>query len=253
MIVRPPSAVALRSKRDARSTFGADEPAMIRWLLVVAVLGCVIAPMEAARGAEPTNDIEAATAAHTRIVWVQDQSASHSDTLARGKNLKLMGLDSRDGQGEREIFAGVQSYAKPLITSDGKRVVYSDHVNDCVSVVNWDGSGKRRVCTGYALDVWADPSTDIEWVYVARRALPRDSYVYRDVVRFQLDSSTVRENVWSKTQVSPDNFQLAADGKRAAGEFPWPNSGIADIGARTWSKRSTGCWATGCCGVGRRR
>ncbi len=235
MIVLQPCDISACVARDRR-------PAIT--LVVVAVLSVLIGSVEMTHAAEPASEIEAATAALTRIVWVQDQSALQNDTLARGKSLKLMGLDSRDGQGERAISAGVQSYAKPLITPDGKRVVYSDHVADRFFVVNWDGSGKRNLGAGYALDVWADPANDIEWVYVARRALPRDSFVYRDVVRIQLDNPTVRETVWSKTQISPDNFQLSADGLRAAGEFPWPNSGIADIAARTWSKRSTGCWAS---------
>lgn len=214
------------------------------WLVVLAALGRVITPIQTARGAEPNSEIEAATNAHTRIVWVQDQSTSHNDSLARGKSLKLMGLDSRDGQGERAIAGTVHGYAKPLITPDGKRVVYSDHAADKVFVINWDGTGKRVVCDGFAVDVWADPTSDTEWVYVCRRGLPRDHYVYRDVARVQLDNPKVREPVWNKTQISPDNFQLSADGLRAAGEFPWPNSGIADLAARTWSKRSTGCWAS---------
>src|SRR5262245_48979805 len=75
-------------------------------------------------------EIEEATGAHTRVVWVEDKSPQQTDVLARGKKLVLMGLDTRDGKGERAILPAVRNYAKPLITPDGRRVVYSDHHND---------------------------------------------------------------------------------------------------------------------------
>jgi hypothetical protein len=188
--------------------------------------------------------IEAQTGAHTRVVWVQDQSRAQNDTLARGNHLLLMGLDSRDGKGERPIFKNSRNYVKPLLTPSGDRIVYSDHSQDRVLVVDWDGNNRRTLCTGFALEVWRDPADGTQWVYVAIRAGTLDDYVYRDVFRIQLDNPKVREPIWSATLISPDNFQLSADGLKVAGEFPWPNSGVADLAARTWDKRSTGCWAT---------
>ena len=58
-----------------------------------------------------------------RIVWVQDMGDGR-DVFAQGGNLRLMGLDTGDGQGERVILGTVGNYAKPLITPLGDRVVY---------------------------------------------------------------------------------------------------------------------------------
>jgi hypothetical protein len=188
--------------------------------------------------------IESETGGHTRVVWVQDQSRLQNDSLARGRNLMLMGLDSRDGKGERPILRGLRNYVKPLLTPTGDRIVYSDHFLDRVFVVDWDGGNRRSLCAGFALDVWQDPLDQTQWVYAGRRAGTVEDFLYRDVFRVRLDDPRVREPVWNSTPISPDNFQLSADGKRAAGEFPWPNSGIADLESGSWEKRSTGCWAS---------
>jgi hypothetical protein len=200
---------------------------------------------EPAFGSQPVGEAaESITGGHTRVVWVQDQSRPQNDTLARGRNLVLMGFDSRDGNGERPILRAPRNYVKPLLTSDGNRIVYSDHYQDRVFVVDWDGGNRRAVCKGFAVEVWQDPSDGTQWVYAASRVGSLEDYVYRDVFRVQLDDPKIREAVWSPTQISPDNFQLSADGRRAAGEFPWPNSGLADLQQLTWEKRSTGCWAS---------
>lgn len=188
--------------------------------------------------------IESETGGHTRMVWVQDQSRAQNDTLARDRNLMLVGFDSRDGKGERPILRGSRNYVKPLMTPTGERVVYSDHFLDRVFVVDWDGGNRRTLCAGFALDVWQDPEDGTQWVYAARRVGTVTEFVYRDVFRVQLDDPRVREPVWNATQISPDNFQLSEDGLKAAGEFPWPNSGLADLATSTWEKRSTGCWAS---------
>jgi len=46
--------------------------------------------------------------------------------------------------------------------------------------------------------------------------------------------------------VDADNFQLSADGTRAAGLFPWPDGGVADLEAGTWQRHGRGCWASMC-------
>ena len=173
--------------------------------------------------------LEAFTGAHSRLVWVQDQSDRQDDTLARGGKLRLMGVDSRDGRGERALRPAIQNFAKPLLTPDGSAVVYSDHFAGKVFVVDWQTGESRELCAGFALDVWADPVTGATWVYTATRGKPRENFIYRQVRRMRIDGAAKGELVWDATQVGPDNFQLSADGLRAAGEFPWPDAGVADL------------------------
>lgn len=205
----------------------------------LALGGCL-----AIAAAQAADDAAALTGSHTRVVWVQDQSATNGDTLALGRELKLMGFDSQEGRSERAILSNIQNYAKPLFTPDGKRVVYSDRYSKEVFVVNWDGSGKHRLGTGYAVEVWADPKTGTTWVYAATQVGKSNSINFKALRRIPLDGKGRWEPVWDKTEISPDNFQLSADGTMAAGEFPWPDGGTADLAAKTWRKRADGCWAS---------
>ncbi len=188
--------------------------------------------------------LEAFTGGHSRLVWVQDQGDAQDDTLARGRKLRLMGLDSRDGLGERALRTAIQNYAKPLLTPDGSAVVYSDHFAGKVFVVDWRSGESRELCAGFALDVWADPVDGTTWVYHGTRNKPLENYIYKQVRRTRIDAPSKSEPVWDATQIGPDNFQLSADGSRAAGEFPWPDAGVADLTRGKWKKRATGCWAS---------
>lgn len=237
----------VRSSQDSRLT--PTEPASCWRTRGLSAVACVLL---ASAGAWADDDgslaggaaLEGITGTHSRLVWVQDQSETQTDSLARGKKLKLMGLDSRDERGERALRSAIQNFAKPLLTPDGSQVVYSDHFADKVYVVDWETGEQRELCSGFALDVWADPVTGATWVYTASRANPRENYVYRTVRRVRLDQPRTIEPVWDKTLVGPDNFQLSADGTRAAGEFPWPDAGVADLVHQVWEKRATGCWAS---------
>jgi len=200
-------------------------------------------PVAGVAGPGTETALEQFTGRQTRVVWVQDQTPAGNDTLARGRRLKLMGLDSREGQGERPLRAATSGYAKPLLTPDGASVVWSDHSTGKVQVLDWQSGQTRELCAGFALDTWADPVTSLVWVCVATRALPRTEFVYRDVRRVRLDQPQTSLPLWNQTTVGPDNFQLSADGLFAAGEFPWPHAGVADLTLGTWSPRATGCWA----------
>ena len=194
--------------------------------------------------ADTASDVLALTGSRTRCVWVQDRSPLNNDILAHGRRLKLMAFDTHDGQGERSVLTSVRNYAKPLISPRGDRIVYSDRLGRKVYVVNWDGSERRRVCDGFAMEVWADPADGAEWVYVCRRIGHVEAYRYESARRVKLDNPKQSELVWDKTQISPDNFQLSADGRRTSGVFPWPNGGFAELPNKSWHKLSRGCWAS---------
>ena len=186
--------------------------------------------------ADAAAEVKALTGARTRIVWARDAGDGH-DAFAGGDTFKLMGLDTHDGRGEREILATPSNYAKPLVTPRGGRVVFTNRRTDKTFVVNWDGSNLREITAGWAADVWLEPATGVEWVYVrtgSGNATP--------IVRYQIDKPDVREPVWDKTPVDIDSFQLSADGTRAAGMFPWPESGVAELPGKTLKIYGKGCW-----------
>src|SRR5262245_28990067 len=142
------------------------------------------------------------TGARTRLVWVQGDG---TDPYAAGSNLTLMGLDTDDGKGERPILAEKGSFLKPLLISGGKRILYTSHGKDPndlkVFVVNWDGSGKREVTTGFGLAVWIETAGNRDWVYVGTGNTPKTPYDFSTVSRFPVDDPSAKQLVWNKTLV----------------------------------------------------
>ncbi len=186
-------------------------------------------------------ELRSLTGARTRVVWTQDV-ADGTDILSAGNQLILMGFDTHDDLGERPILATTANYSKPLITPLGNRVVFSDHQQGSAFIVNWDGSGLRRLEEGFALATWIDPDTRIEWVYIGTDEAPTRAPSYRIVTRYQIDRLDVREVVWDKKPVNHNSFQLSADGRLAGGLFPWPNAGVAELPNGSWRPLGKGCW-----------
>ena len=174
-----------------------------------------------------------------RIVWVQDMGDG-GDPFAKGSNLRLMGMDSREGQVERVILGTVGNYSKPLITPRGERVVYTDRLRRKVYIVNWNGSGLRELFGGIGLAVWKDPRDGREWIYYGLEETIEDTCpaVYRTL----LDNPGSRELVWNRTPTNMNSFQVSADGRMAGGNFPWPVGGIAELPNRSLKTLGSGCW-----------
>jgi hypothetical protein len=175
-----------------------------------------------------------------RIVWVQEMGEG-GDPFAKGGNLRLMGLDTGDGQEERVILGTVGNYAKPLITPRGDRVVYTDRLRKKVYVVNWNGSGLRELFGGFGLAVWRDPRDGREWVYYGLEETKEEHCpaVYRTF----LDNPGAGELIWNRTPVSVDSFQISADGRMAGGNFPWPEGGVVQLPNGSMKVYAKGCWA----------
>jgi len=214
--------------------------AAVTALLLSGLLGVGIGVMSVPTQTGAGLDIRALTGAHTRAVWVQGDG---TDPFAAGARLALMGFDSDDGRRERAIVGQVGSYMKPLLTARGERVVFSTRpdrgADSEVMIVAWNGSNARRLTKGFALAVWQDPADGREWVYVG---LDRHRDTFRAVRRVRVDDPATSELVWNRTAVSPDSFQLSADGRLAGGLFPWPEAGVAELPNRSWRRLGEGCW-----------
>jgi hypothetical protein len=194
-----------------------------------------------ARTKGPGTDVRAFTGAHTRIVWVQGDG---TDPETEGTQLVLMGLDTDDGKGERVILGERRSYVKPRLTSRGDRIVFSSRILPGppeVFVVNWDGTGFRKLADGFAMTLWRNPADGRDWVYAGTE---NKKYDFAKVWRFPIDAPDKREPVWDATLVSMEGFNVTADGRYAGGMWPWPAAGIADLRAGTWKKFGDGCWTS---------
>ncbi len=196
-------------------------------------------PLSAPTGAAAK--IRQATGAQTRLVWLQGSEGYHY--TGSGNLTRLMGFDTDDGQGERQIIPQEKSFSKPLLTPDGSGVVYSDRdrKNRHAYFVNWDGSGLRDLGKGFASDVWRDPESGRDWVYLRRGAGGSQDRI----VRRRLDKPEVEERVWSHTKNGHQGvpwFQLSADGRRFSNAFPWSHCGLGNLESGKWKRYAGGCW-----------
>jgi hypothetical protein len=191
----------------------------------------------------PGAEARALTGAHTRAVWVQSEI---NDPDAAGDQLVLMGFDTEDGKGERVILADRRSRTMPRLTPRGDRIVYSTRIDPGPSeifVVNFDGTGLRKLGDGFAMALWEDPADRTEWVYVGT---DREKFQFKSVSRFPIDAPEKRELVWNTTPVSFEGFGVSPDGRYLGGMFPWPGAGIADVANKTWKKVGEGCYTSLC-------
>jgi hypothetical protein len=201
--------------------------ALLAILLALGALPCVSRAAANDRG----RAIEQFTGAPTRFVWLQD---------AGGGAKHLMGLDSRDDRGDREITGKAGDYmGTPLFTPRGDRVLFSrgGGKDYTIHIVNWAGGNAREFIKGRLVDVRADSRTGIEWVYY----MLGDEQHGKPVRRCRLDDPAKTEFVWDKAEVSW-NFRVSADATHAASLLPWPEAGCVNLTAQTWERFGGGCW-----------
>lgn len=210
-------------------------------LLVASALAAGCSNDADAVAGAPGAELRALTGTHTRVVWVQGDG---SDPETEGDQLILMGLDSEDGKGERVIRGQRGSYVKPRLAARGTRIVYSTRILPGppeIFVVNWDGSGWRKLADGFAMALWENPADGSEWVYAGTQ---NKQYDFAKVTRFPIDAPEKQELVWDKSLVSMEGFSVTPDGRHAGGMFPWPHAGIADLMSGTFKKFGEGCWTS---------
>jgi len=179
------------------------------------------------------------------MVWVRQAKYGAKDVFAKGDRFQLMGLDTEDQMGVRIILHEIENHNKPMFTSCGDRVVFSNISEDKIYVVNWDGTGLQELHSGCAAEVWLDMATGIEWVY----RLPVDRKAKRNtplspLTRFQLDNPMFEEMVWDASPLNVDNLQLSADGAYLCSQFPWPQAGLLDIHNKKVFPLGKGCWTS---------
>lgn len=151
-----------------------------------------------------------------------------------------MGLDTEDGQGERKIIPNDAAYSKPLFTPNGQQIVFSDMKKRKVFVIDWNGENLRDLGAGLASDVWRDPKTEIDWVYVRIGSETKSTIVRRELAKPKKD-----ETIWKRSENGHKGvpwFQLSGDGAMFFDAFPWPNCGAGDLRKGTWKGYERGCW-----------
>ncbi len=195
-----------------------------------------------ARGGIDGKILDVTSGRPVRLTWVQTDSPKDY-MVSHGGEIKLLSYETTpQGGQERVLIDSTQPIQKPLLTHDASRVIFSDPSTNSCHAINWDGSELRSLGSGMAAEVWKDPSTGIEWVYVVESS-PGSA---RNYVRRQLDEPTREESLWSGLPASKQIpwLQLSADGSRAAEAFPWPKCGVVQAAKPgfNWNLMGNGCW-----------
>lgn len=232
--------------------------------LFLASLGCLLLtqcgrPPQAATPTEPLSQkLEQLTGAHTRVVWCQHVKAGSADPFAISDQLILRGLDTRDGRGDRRILSKPDNYSRPLLSSDGEVILYTDKsttregevksYNPVIYRTDWAGREPVRLGEGYAVDCWQDPATGTEWVYAVEDLASGKglALVAKRLIRFSLKDPSKRELLYESSNLSPDNIQLSGCGTMASGMAPWPKAGLLNLGAAdaVFEELGFGCWTS---------
>jgi hypothetical protein len=163
---------------------------------------------------------------------------------------QLIAFDTDEGY-SRFLDSTLSSRGTPLITRDGRKVLWSDFARKTVFIINWDGTGKKallqRNSNYVVVCVQWDDSADIEWVYIADlyyfgwQGMTRGSAIYRyplngtelDTTRKELVSDTLFYTPWT----------VSGDGKYAGGDMDWPNASIQTLPNGAFKVLGAGCHA----------
>lgn len=188
-------------------------------------------------------DVRAVAGGPARVVWCRQVTGDGGDPFATNAWYALMALDTESGR-ERALIQGPASIRKPLLSPDGRTVVFTDFVRGRVCCVPFAGGTVVDLAPGHAADVWAEPGTSRLWVYAVKGPLMSEAMMGSPVVRFPIDQPKAEEIVWSKTPVSTDNFQVSPAGDRAVGLFPWPSAGWAELPEGELRRFGRGCWTS---------
>ncbi len=175
-----------------------------------------------------------------RAVWMY--STDNVDGNMYLPHWKLAGYDSRDGKGMRFVMDREANYFMPMLTGDGRRVVYTDKVTDTVYCVNFDGTNLRKVCAGMVLETWRDHEEGREYILVQRGEAKGRQSIENPVYKIDLDNPDNEQIAWDQTPVTFNNLQMSKDGKRVAIESPWPRCISAGLPNGEWTVFGRGCY-----------
>lgn len=224
-------------------------------LAVAAFFTASTAYSDAPSGEDLERELLALTdGARVKLVWPRNVDPEGLSLYNEADGHELVVFDTAEGA-ERVLVEEPGSFVNVMVTRDGKRVIWSDLVNECAWIIDYDGSNRRKLLEG---DDWVvlstrwDAEEQVEYLYTAADYVRvwelgnrHDEDEKARVYRYRLtDEGVDRESaelIWDQTGIE-SQFTLSADGRYAAGSFPWPNVGVIDFETNTWQGRNEGGW-----------
>lgn len=200
-----------------------------------------------------------------RAVWLED-TAPEGAPLAR----RVFAFNTGDTQGIRPLGTESGDLARPLISPDGQAVVFTRLGMTKTEASGgggsgtgngegfafapkilwqpWDGGPAKTLGDGMAVEVWKNPADGAAYIYAVRTLQPTTAAAQlrlngETLVRFRVDKPESQEIVWTETPLNAEQFQLSRNGQRAAGAFPFPKAGLANLDNQTFTPLAPGGWA----------
>ena len=193
-----------------------------------------------------------------RLVWLEEEAIPASPPAAPAgvAPRRVFAYDAADGLAIRALTPNAADYARPLLSGDGKTILYTRlHTQQDgekttyapeIILQPWGGA-PRSLGPGMAVDLGLDPDTGREYIYATETLLPGNPLrlTGEKLLRFLPDKPDEREIIWTATPIGTEQFQLSRDSRRAAGCFPFPKAGIADLTTQTFTTLAAGSWPAG--------
>jgi hypothetical protein len=156
-----------------------------------------------------------------------------------------MAFDSRADPAERPVLPEVRTCFRPMLTADGRRIVFTEaphQRNHTVWVVDFDGRGLRRVGPGMAVEVRREPKSGCDICLIQRGEETGRRFERNPIYAVPLDAPAEATLLWDRTPSAFNNFQTSLDGTRAAIEAPWPTCISAALASGEWHVFGRGCY-----------
>lgn len=174
---------------------------------------------------------------HARVAWIQGGLRLYGGG-------SVMGYDSETDTA-LEILPATSNQNKPLFCSGGNRLIVTRDYQ--VHVVDWDGGGLTYIADGIASDVWLDPATGAEWVFVRSGVDSTTGAIHR----YRIDNPSESHLVWDESP-SGDYYmnwwQVSADGSLGFDFLPWNRCFVIEDAATGTNGERTGvgrgCWSS---------
>jgi hypothetical protein len=188
---------------------------------------------------------------HVKVVWSRSESNVFGfPPMTGGEDQKLMGFDTETGT-THTILEKTSNYQRPMLTRDGRHVVYS-HINDeKVYIVDWKGEqAPVELADGLAGCLWYDEALDKEYVIYAYECGPTGTC---EIHKLSLDGSGEDVCVFNKGIIENRNdggeettsghfLCMSRDGKVIGGLWGWPTVSFYNIESGNIVKSTDGCW-----------
>jgi len=198
-----------------------------------------------------------------KVVWVRTTGSGiggfNADFV---KDQMLMGYDT-DNDAEFVINDSITNYRKPMITYDGRQVIWSNLDDKTVRRCDWDGSNEEILADGVAGCLYYDETANKEYLIYAKSNNFAPQCASGKCSIYKMDLESLNEefffngpSTFPYLMVNGHWLSISSDGKILGGAWPFgdPCKGYdvtdASVSATTPSNsvpyvtNAAGCWPT---------